>query len=101
MPRVLRWGLLTNAVLFSFIVGLMAVLGLTDPQDFFKGPTHTLLALLALPLLAAGGVVLQIWHLREGVAGLLGRWPLLVNVTVALLFLLWLDYWNLFGYRLG
>lgn len=95
------WGLLTNAALLGFVLGLVAVFGLTDPQDFFKGPTPALLALLALPVLAAGGVVLQIWHLRDGSAGLLGRWPVLINVTVALLFLLWLDYWNLFGYRFG
>ncbi|MEZ5560542.1 MAG: serine hydrolase domain-containing protein [Pseudomonadales bacterium] len=101
-PGVGLWraGALADGLLLMFFAAMGALLAVTDPQVLFKGAPPLMLALLALPLAAAAILLVQLWRLRR-TAPVRAKVLALANLAAGAAVLLWLDYWNLFGYRLG
>lgn len=93
-------GVLIGTMLLAFIGGFGLVLGTTDVQVLFSGPTTAMIILLALPLVSCA--LLPI-YLVTGARGISARGPAAnilyaVMVITCALFLGWLYYWNLLGY---
>ncbi len=87
---------LGQGALLGFFCGFAAVMWLVDVQLLFLGPPAVLLALLALPIIAIGALLWQAVGVvrRPNVADAVG---VLASAPV----LIWLNYWNLLGWRLG
>lgn len=93
-------GLLTGTLLLAFLAGFALVLATTDVQMLFSGRTNAINTLLALPLVACA--VLTI-YLIMGARRIAMRPPMSnvafsAMVITCMLFLAWLNYWNLLGY---
>jgi len=87
----------------GFLGGFGALMAATDMQVLFRGPTVALLWILALPLSGAALLGAQLALFAPGPVGERRWWRAIAvaNLFLGALFLLWLDYWNLLGYRLG
>lgn len=87
----------------GFLVGLMLFLGTMDIQDLFKGVPSSLSALLVLPIVAGLlALTLPYYSARawwRGESNLAGRLGFTLTTLVALLFIPFLQYWNLLGLR--
>lgn len=87
----------------AFLAGLMLFLTNMDIQDLFKGVPPILRALLVLPLPAAVlALGLPYYSARawwRGESSLAGRSAYTLATLTALLFIPFLHYWNLLGFR--
>ena len=98
-PRLAAWFM--SAALIVFVVGALIVL--SDPQEVAFGIPGSFKALLAFPIVAAVlalvGLfnVVRAWSRAWWTVG--GRVYFTLIVTAAVVFVVGLNYWNLFGYR--
>lgn len=103
-PHPGRW-LLVIAVLLNmaFMIALIAIFLLTDFQRFFKGVPATFGVALLLPVLAGLASMslpyfsVSAWWRGRGT--LIGRFYFSLVTIALLLFLVFLHYWNLLGWR--
>ncbi len=97
---VQRLAALAAAVAFlGFLAGFAAIAAVTDVQRFFFGPTVLLQLVLALPLLGAAALLVQVSALTGGYRDLepTARAAVVISLLVGASFLAWLWYWNLLG----
>lgn len=87
----------------GFMVGFVAIFHFTDFQRFFKGVPPLMGVVLTLPILA-GAIALALpffsaaaW--RRAAGGLIGRIHYSLVTLALLLFIPFLHYWNLLGWR--
>jgi hypothetical protein len=98
-PRLGAWFM--SATLVVFVVGMAVVL--SDPLEIAFGITASLKALLALPVVAAALTLVGLFNVIRAWSGawwtIAGRVYFTLVVAAAVVFLVVLNHWNLFGYR--
>jgi CubicO group peptidase (beta-lactamase class C family) len=94
---------LVSALNLVFVVGLVVRLGQVLSGVFYRTPTY-FVALLVIPLLTAiltvGLVVFTVLAWRDDYWSVLGRLHYSLIVVAALVFIWFVNYWNLLGFRL-
>jgi len=94
---------LVSALNLVFVVGLVVRLGQVLSGVFYRTPTY-FVALLVIPLLTAiltvGLVVFTVLARRDDYWSVLGQLHYALIVVAALVFIWFVNYWNLLGFRL-
>jgi len=95
---------LVSALNLIFVVGLVVRLGQVFSGVFYETPAY-FVVLLVVPLLTAiltvGLVVFTVLAWRDDYWSVLGRLHYSLVTLVALVFIWFLNYWNLLGFRTG
>lgn len=90
-----------SAALVVFVVGALVVL--SDPQEIAFGIPASFKALLAFPLVAAALALVGLFHVVRAWSRawwtVAGRVYFTLVVVAAVVFMVVLNHWNLFGYR--
>ncbi len=87
---------LGQGAVLGFFCGFAAVMWLVDVQQLFLGPPPILLLLLALPVIATAAFLWQLVDMARRPA-----WLDAIGIAAGTVLLVWLNYWNLLGWRLG
>ncbi len=104
LSRAWRWTGLVPMLNVVFLVGLGAIASSMDPYDFLYGMPSALAYLHAVPLVAVALTLVSGYELGHGVVRRESGWKveflyILSVIGAALAFAVFLDYWNLLGYR--